>query len=166
MEGEVKEILGSCRKLQVTQNLLPIVRILKPQTPVILVLILYLARSLRFSYSTSWSLEKQMTQRVNMRILETPLQGTRVSFGLLHQSFVSQLEQISHPNVPQNSETTRNSANRPSWLPFLNLFGDVSWAVLRNLWEERLHNSAYKRKTLGPRQIRTDLPRGLFHTQC
>lgn len=28
VEGEVKEILGSCRKLQVTQNLLPIVRIL------------------------------------------------------------------------------------------------------------------------------------------
>lgn len=53
VEGEDKGILGSCRKLEVMQNLLPIVRILKPQTPAILVLILYLARSLRFSHSTS-----------------------------------------------------------------------------------------------------------------
>lgn len=53
VEGEGRGILGSCRKLEVMQNLLPIVRTLKPQTPVILVLILYLARSLRFSHSIS-----------------------------------------------------------------------------------------------------------------
>lgn len=69
--------------LEIMQEQLQIVGTLKSQTPVILVLILYLARSLMFSYSTSCALEKQMAEKATIRTLGTPLQGTRVPFSLL-----------------------------------------------------------------------------------